>query len=171
MKHRAIAILVLASCMITLGTSGGVYAIAQPNSPSVDDMVRALKPPKVISRSLGRNLQAERAQIDLTVEFDFDSARLRSESLPLLERLSTAMRSEALNGLRFRIEGHTDAVGTADYNMKLSNRRALTIEEFLGSQGVDRKRLESVGKGASELLVPADPLSATNRRVRVVTNE
>jgi outer membrane protein OmpA-like peptidoglycan-associated protein len=81
------------------------------------------------------------------------------------------MKSDGLKGLRFRIEGHTDAVGSPDYNMKLSNRRAQSVGDFLGVQGVDQARLESVGKGASEPIVPADPLAAANRRVRIVTIE
>jgi outer membrane protein OmpA-like peptidoglycan-associated protein len=170
MKQQ-LTVFMLAACAITLNLGSIGSAIAQSSGPSVDDMVRALKPPPVRSRGLGRSLMVERAQIDLTVEFDFDSARLRPESLPLLDRLSSAMKSDGLKGLRFRIEGHTDAVGSPDYNMKLSNRRAQTVGDFLGVQGVDQARLESVGKGASEPIVLADPLAAANRRVRIVTIE
>ena len=170
MKQQ-LTVFMLAACAITLNPGSISSAIAQSNSPSIDDMVRALKPPPVRSRSLGRSLIVERAQIDLTVEFDFDSARLRPESQPLLERLASAMKSDGLRGLRFRIEGHTDAVGSPDYNMKLSNRRAQSVGDFLGVQGVDQARLESVGKGAGEPIVPGDPQAAANRRVRIVTIE
>lgn len=166
-----LTVYMLALCAITLNPGGISFAVAQSTGPSVDDLVRALKPPPVRSRSLGRSLMVERAQIDLTVEFDFDSARLRPESQPLLERLASAMNSDGLRGLRFRIEGHTDAVGSADYNMRLSNRRAQSVGDFLGFRGVDQARLESVGKGASELIVPTDPLAGANRRVRIVTIE
>jgi OOP family OmpA-OmpF porin len=168
---RQLTVLMLAACIIALNPGGISSAIAQSTGPSVDDMVRALKPPPVRSRGLGRSLKVERAQIDLTVEFDFDSARLRPESQPLLERLASAMKSDGLRDLRFRIEGHTDAVGSAEYNMRLSNRRAQSVGDFLGFRGVDQARLESVGKGASEPIVSTDPLAAANRRVRIVTIE
>lgn len=171
MKRRAFAMLVLATCGITLCASGIGSAKAQTAGPSVDDMVRALKPPPVRTRSLGRNILIERAQIDLTVEFDFDSVRLRGESIPVLERLSMAMKSEALRGLRFRIEGHTDAVGSPDYNLRLSDRRAKSVGQFLVEQGIDSARLDTVGKGAHELLIESDPFAAPNRRVRVITIE
>jgi outer membrane protein OmpA-like peptidoglycan-associated protein len=170
MKKRR-TVLMLTAWAIALNPVSISSTIAQSAGPSVDDMVRSLKPPPVRTRGLGRSLMVEPAQIDLTVEFDFNSARLRAESQPILGRLASAMKSDGLRGLRFRIEGHTDAVGSLDYNMKLSNRRAQTVGNFLVVQGVDQARLESVGKGASEPIVQTDPLAAANRRVRIVTIE
>ena len=135
---------------------------------SVDDFIKALKP-EVRTRGLGRNLKVEPARIDVTVNFDFDSARLRPESLPQLERLGAAMRTDTLLSLRFRIEGHTDAKGSERYNEVLSARRAQAVVDFLVSQGVGAQRLSPVGMGFSELLDTADPLAARNRRVRVQT--
>lgn len=135
---------------------------------SVDDFVKALKP-EVRTRGLGRNLKVEPARIDVTVNFVFDSAQLRPESLPQLERLAAAMRTDALTALRFRIEGHTDAKGSERYNEALSARRAQAVVDFLGTQGVGAQRLSPVGMGFSELLDPADLLAARNRRVRVQT--
>ncbi len=169
MNGHPLACLAIAALGLAGTLAGGDAAFAQAPGPSVDEIVRALQPQPAATRGMGRNLKVERAQIDLTVEFDFDSARLRSESLPVLERLGAAMKSDALGKLRFRIEGHTDGAGSADYNLKLSNRRAQAVGDFLGAQGVPRARLESVGKGASEPLIAADPLAPANRRVRVVT--
>jgi len=105
------------------------------------------------------------------VNFDFDSAQLKPDSLPQLERLAAAMRSDALNPLMFRIEGHTDAKGSARYNETLSERLAQAVVDFLARQGVAAERLKSAGMGFSDLLDPSDPLSAKNRRVRVLTLE
>jgi len=145
---------------------------AQPASPgaSAHDIVEALAPAPV-TRGLGRNLKVEPAKIDLSIGFDFDSARLRDDSRPQLERLAEALRSERLAALRFRIEGHTDAQGTAAHNQALSARRAESVVAFLARQGVVRERLQPVGKGYTEPLDPADPKSARNRRVRIVTLE
>lgn len=142
------------------------------SNPSVQDFVNALKPAST-TRGLGRNLTVEPARveraprIDITVGFDFDSYRIQADSKPTLQNLATAMKSDDLSRLRFRIEGHTDAKGNARYNDALSARRARSVLEFLTDQGVPGDRLSSIGKGASEPLLAEDVYSAKNRRVRV----
>jgi len=144
---------------------------AQPRADaSVEEIVQALTPqPK--TRSLSRNMKVEPAKIDLTINFDFDSAKLKEESKPQLERLAQALRTERLAALKFQIEGHTDAQGTAAYNDALSTRRAASVVSFLSQSGVESQRLQSVGKGFRDLLEPEDPKSAKNRRVRILTLE
>lgn len=150
--------------------STGLAQQAPRSDLTVDEIVNALSPaPK--TRSLGRNLKVEPAKIDMTVNFDFDSANLKNESKPQLERLAEALKNERLLQLRFQVEGHTDARGSASYNLGLSSRRADSVLSFLVQQGIDRERLQAVGKGFTELLEPADPASAKNRRVRIMTLE
>lgn len=158
-----------ATGLATAQTQGPAGAFREPvTDASVDDFVQALKP-AVRTRGMGRNLKVEPSRIDVTVNFDFDSAQLRPESLPQLERLAAAMRTDALTALRFRIEGHTDAKGTARYNEVLSERRAQAVVAFLVRQGVGSERLSATGMGFAELLDQADPMAARNRRVRVQT--
>ena len=142
-------------------------AYSQPRADAtVDEIVNALTPaPKT------RNMKVEPAKIDLTINFDFDSAKLKDDSKPQLERLAQALKTERLATLRFQIEGHTDAQGTANYNEALSTRRAATVVSFLNQSGVEKERLQSVGKGFTVLLEPDDPKSAKNRRVRILTLE
>ena len=149
-----------------------ISAWAQPPRAevSVDELVNALTPaPR--TRSLSRNLKVEPAKIDLTIQFDFDSTRIKDDSRPQLERLAQALQHERLSAVRFQIEGHTDAKGSAAYNLALSGRRADAVLAFLHQSGVAKDRLQSVGKGYSELLEPADPKAASNRRVRILTLE
>jgi outer membrane protein OmpA-like peptidoglycan-associated protein len=138
-------------------------------SATVDDFVNQLAPPPALTRSLGRNIVPQRRQIDLVVNFDFDSARLQPASRPLLENLAQAMNTERLGAIRFKVEGHTDGKGTARYNEELSARRAQAVAEFLATQGVAASRLAAQGKGFSELLNKDRPDAAENRRVRIVT--
>lgn len=162
----------VAACPLLVG------AQAPRQDASVQELVDALQPSNAapVTRGLGRNLRveaqapvaAERPQVDLVVNFDFGSARVQDESRPLLQRLASAMQSDELKPLRFEIQGHTDGVGSAAYNQRLSARRAASVADFLAAQGVDRRRLAAVGRGSSELLDPADPASARNRRVRVM---
>ena len=144
---------------------------AQPRADaSVEEIVKALTPqPK--TRSMGRNLTVEPAKIDLTINFDFDSAKLKEESKPQLERLAEALKTERLATLKFQVEGHTDAQGTPAYNDALSTRRAASVVSFLSQSGVEPQRLQSVGKGFTDLLEPSDPKSPKNRRVRILTLE
>ena len=157
--------------MVAIGCLGLVTlpSQAQPRADaSVEEIVQALTPqPK--TRSLGRNMKVEPAKIDLTINFDFDSAKLKEESKPQLERLAEALKTERLATLKFQIEGHTDAQGTAAYNDALSTRRAASVVSFLSQSGVEPQRLQSVGKGFTDLLEPSDPKSPKNRRVRILT--
>jgi OOP family OmpA-OmpF porin len=135
---------------------------------TAEELVEKLAAPPATTRSL-RNIVPQRRQIDLVVNFDFDSARLQAASRPLLESLAQAMNNERLQTIRFKVEGHTDGKGTARYNEALSDRRAQAVAAFLVEQGVAAARLETQGKGFSELLVPDRPEASENRRVRIVT--
>ena len=150
-------------------------ALAQDHgrAPTVEQMVQSLTPqPKTRGFSAGRQEGGTRNLIpvlDLTVNFDFDSARLREDSKALLQDLAAALLDPRLSEYRFRVEGHTDAKGTAAYNDQLSERRAQAVVSYLSSTGVATERLEPIGKGFRELLNPADPTAPLNRRVRVLT--
>ena len=107
----------------------------------------------------------------LKLLFDFDSAELRPESLTELERVVTFM-----NDVPFAtalIEGHTDSVGSAAYNLKLSDRRAKAVYDYLTSRGVDPARLSSIGKGLTAPI--ADNATAEgrqlNRRVMLIRTD
>jgi len=135
-------------------------------------MIEQLKAPRTRTRSLGgatRNLSVEAApSLSLLIQFDFDSARIRPESQQPLTNLARALQSPELQRSKFAVEGHTDAKGSVDYNLKLSAQRAQAVRYYLKSQGVDEDRLVATGKGSSELANDADPLAAENRRVRIV---
>jgi outer membrane protein OmpA-like peptidoglycan-associated protein len=109
--------------------------------------------------------------LSLAIQFELNSSRVRPESGPVLGNLVAAMLSPDLKDSRFVIEGHTDARGNPAANQQLSQQRADEVRLFLVALGVHPARLKAVGKGSSQLARPADPLSADNRRVRVVTLE
>ena len=65
------------------------------------------------------------------------------------------------------IHGHTDDVGTVEYNQSLSERRAQAARRyFISHHGIDPSRLIARGHGKSQLLYPNDPTNELNRRVQ-----
>lgn len=109
--------------------------------------------------------------IDLVVAFATNSAELSSEARAALGNLGAALASRELAGNRFRIEGHTDTVGTAEANVALSTRRAEAVAAFLvDGYRLDRADLQTLGLGFSQPAVATAPGvdEPRNRRVRVV---
>jgi outer membrane protein OmpA-like peptidoglycan-associated protein len=103
-------------------------------------------------------------QVNIRITFDFDSAALREDQKPRLAALCNVMRDIDIE--RFRIVGHTDAVGSARYNQRLSLLRAEEVKRYLVSDcGIAAERLEAVGVGPDFLYDPNDPRSPDNRRV------
>lgn len=109
--------------------------------------------------------------LSLAIQFDLNSARVRPESGAVLGNLVAALLSPDLKANRFVIEGHTDGRGLPAANLRLSQQRADEVRLYLVALGVHPARLKAVGKGANEPANPKDPMSADNRRVRVVTVE
>ena len=97
------------------------------------------------------------------ISFGFDSSALPAASLPQLDQIAGLLRQERT--LVLGVEGHTDAAGTADYNLDLSRRRAAAVAQYLETRGVPAQQLVSIGKGKTEPLV-ADPYDGKNRRVQ-----
>jgi outer membrane protein OmpA-like peptidoglycan-associated protein len=109
--------------------------------------------------------------VNLTVNFATGSADLTPDAVRTLDELGSALSSKELAGYRFRIEGHTDTVGSPEYNRALSERRAEAVVDYIAKKyGVEPTRLQAVGMGEQGLMVPTPPQTAEprNRRVQVV---
>ena len=135
---------------------------------TAEELAEQLAPPVALTRTLRIVAPAAR-KLDLSIQFDYNSAKLQESSRPLLVNLAAAMGSDRIKELKFRIEGHTDSVGRATYNQQLSQRRATSVLEFLAQPGVDKQRLQAEGKGSTEPLYPEKPEAMENRRVRITT--
>lgn len=140
-------------------------AVAAPITATTAPTTQAAQPP-------AQALEAGPApSLSLAIQFDLNSARVRPESGAVLGNLVAALLSPDLKANRFVIEGHTDGRGVAAANLRLSQQRADEVRLYLVALGVHPARLKAVGKGSSEPANPKDPMSADNRRVRVVTVE
>jgi outer membrane protein OmpA-like peptidoglycan-associated protein len=115
--------------------------------------------------------QASGPSVNLTVNFPTGSADLTAAARASLDALGRALSSNELANFRFRIEGHTDNVGSREENLALSQRRAEAVVSYLTSQyNVAPNRLEAVGMGQERPLVETPPQTpeARNRRVQVI---
>lgn len=108
--------------------------------------------------------------ISMQIQFAFGSDQIAESSRRSIDNLAAALSSDELKSKRFTVAGHTDAVGSTDYNMRLSQRRAASVKAYLVNHGVEASRLQTVGKGPTELLNPADPRAAENRRVEIIAS-
>jgi outer membrane protein OmpA-like peptidoglycan-associated protein len=100
--------------------------------------------------------------------FDFDKATLRPENREILSRIAGVLL--ASNGYRLFVHGHTDDVGTDEYNQQLSERRAESVGAYLVSAGVDAGVIETRGFGKSSPRARGNTSDARqeNRRVEIV---
>lgn len=110
---------------------------------------------------------AKRARL-YGILFDFNSAAIRPESKPVLDEVFALLRSEP--DWQLTIEGHTDAVGSDERNLTLSQQRADAVKAWLVTGGVDAARLAAAGLGESHPVADnATELGrARNRRVELV---
>jgi outer membrane protein OmpA-like peptidoglycan-associated protein len=99
------------------------------------------------------------------VQFEFDSADILPAARDQLEALAAGIR-RLPQDRSVVIEGHTDAVGSADYNLHLSRRRAAAVKAYLvESCGIEALRLRTVGFGEVRPIEGSDPMGPRNRRV------
>ncbi|ABS67236.1 OmpA family protein [Xanthobacter versatilis] len=108
------------------------------------------------------------AQINVEIVFDLNSAMIKPESYRTLGSIADAMHNPVLLGYKFLVVGNTDATGTRELNMKLSQERSDAVVEALSTTfRVDPRRLQSVGLGEEALQDPKHPDAAINRRVQI----
>ena len=104
----------------------------------------------------------------LRIEFAFDSAELTAEAMRDLDGEAAALNDPQLTAAQLTLEGHTDAVGSEDYNLRLSERRATAVVAYLAGRGVARERLRAAGYGEQRLLPAFAPGDDRQRRVEIV---
>ncbi len=100
-----------------------------------------------------------------TVEFETGQALIKSESFPLLDKITSKL--SVFPEINIVIEGHTDDVGADELNQKLSEDRAVSIQKYLIQKGIDTNRLSTIGYGEYRPAFPntSDANRQKNRRV------
>jgi len=101
------------------------------------------------------------------VTFDTDSATIKSSFRGVLDGVAQTISQE--RGINARVVGHTDSTGNPDHNMTLSQRRAQSVETYLGDRGVARTRLSAEGRGETQPVASnaTEEGRSQNRRVEI----
>lgn len=110
--------------------------------------------------------------IDIEVLFDYAEHQLRPDQLPALIRVADSLRGLDMARREIVFMGHTDAVGSAEYNRDLSRRRAQSVADFVRVQaGLPQSSIKVAGMGFQYLKMPHDPENGANRRVQLILVE
>jgi outer membrane protein OmpA-like peptidoglycan-associated protein len=127
-----------------------------------------------LQQALGQIAETRRTALGLVMnlggdhlKFEFDKADLRPEDKELLARIAGILMTS--HDYTISVNGHTDDVGSAEYNQKLSERRAQSVRNYLVQAGLPPEILSVEGHGKSLPLVKgtSDAARAKNRRVEL----
>lgn len=105
------------------------------------------------------------------VLFDTGKATLKPGAYQTIERLATALKESPAR--KVMIEGHTDSVGSDEYNQRLSENRAQSVQAALLERGVQSGQITTIGKGESTPIASNDDAGGRqqNRRVEMIFQE
>lgn len=107
----------------------------------------------------------EQVEIRETIEFTTGRSTIKVESYPVLDEIAQVLKENT--SMRLRVEGHTDSVGSAAVNKRLSQSRAEAVRDYLISRGIGPDRLVAVGHGQERPIADnsTEEGRAKNRRV------
>jgi len=131
------------------------------SQPTIEDFVLKPEPKQRVTI-----LKTDSIEITSTIHFEFSKWRILAESYHILDEVVDIMLKHP-EVKRVKVEGHTDAVGEAEYNQLLSDNRAQAVIDYLIEHGVEEERLESIGHG-EDLPIATNETEegrAQNRRV------
>jgi len=111
--------------------------------PPPPEVKQEVEPPPVVA---AKPVIIEKGRQTLNVEFDFDKSTIKKGYYQDIDNLAGVMKQYP--DLNVVIEGHTDSVGTAEYNKKLSQERADAVKKYMVEKGgIDANRLKAQGFG------------------------
>ena len=139
----------------------------EKNFFQIDTIKSTPKPVFIVNENEITKLKQGNSVILRNVNFEFDKYELLPSSDTILKTLNDFLVNNP--NIRLLISGHTDDIGSDEYNLELSRNRAKSVYNWLVNQGIDSTRLEFTGFGKSQPLYenPTEKLRALNRRVEV----
>jgi OmpA-OmpF porin, OOP family len=103
------------------------------------------------------------------IQFDFDKYNIKPEYEPILDGAVDQLKKWVYPDYKLVINGHTDAQGTAEYNAKLSERRAKSVLDYFAAKGIPSNKMKAVGHGFTAPIADnkSEEGRALNRRVEL----
>jgi outer membrane protein OmpA-like peptidoglycan-associated protein len=145
-------------------------ATARPGMPTVPTADERTIPRASVKEAVVEGRPAVIVTLPETVLFDSGLAVLRTDAEPSLQGVADLVGDHP--GARTEVQGHTDSVGSADFNQTLSEGRAKAVADWLAGHGVDPATLTTAGFGSTKPVADnATPEGRqANRRVEVVVH-
>jgi outer membrane protein OmpA-like peptidoglycan-associated protein len=122
------------------------YRVSKPNYLQISGEIDIPEEQQNITKNFRLSKLEKEAVFELeNVEFEFNKAVLTSRSLEILEPVLATMKENET--LEIELSGHTDNIGSKQYNKKLSEARAQAVADYLIKNGIDQKRIKTIGYG------------------------
>lgn len=142
-----------------------LLADAKPLSSTISG-AKLVEPPKPVVKPMANKVVPD-------VQFETNSSKIKSISYPVLDNAVNTLKEWGDSNVE--IAGHTDQRDTskADYNQRLSEKRAKAVMDYIVKKGIDAKRLSAKGYGYSQPIADNDPKEGNivNRRVELVREQ
>jgi outer membrane protein OmpA-like peptidoglycan-associated protein len=148
--------------------AGRTYSITSRKSGYLFYSERYEVPLSSKGEEITKDIYLSKNDTRLLIYFDFNKSTLSDESYSELDNVIEFLNQNP--GVRVRFEGHTDDVGTDEYNDKLSASRASEVKKYLTTNGIDADRIQTKGYGKRQPLIneKTDEARAKNRRVEMI---
>ena len=168
------AVTVVAACLcgaaLSLTLSPVVFADTVDTVVSRDDIAKRLgfARDRAIRPTADSPVETAPRMSLSAIQFEFNSDRLTETARSQVAELAAALTFSTLKGFSFAVVGHTDSVGSGDYNRDLSLRRAHSVKRHLVAGEVSAGRLVEVGLGEEYPVAGTAGDDARNRRVEII---
>lgn len=145
-----------------VGGTAGAY-IGRKMDRQAEEIKKSIPNAEVIREGEGIVVK-----FDSGILFDVNQSALKTNARMNLENLAISLKNNPETNIL--IVGHTDATGTDEYNLKLSERRAVSVKSYIITQGIISSRLSTEGRGETEAIADNETETgrALNRRVEIV---
>lgn len=155
----------IASLTDTGGCDSAVVATNVASGPALSTYVA-----DTLLTPLERAMEYTTHTVSAEVLFDFDKSILKEQGKVELHKLGAEIKGQGMLVGDIDVVGHTDSVGSDDYNQRLSVRRAMAVKQYLVSQGINGGIIDVIGMGERQPVATNDTAAgrAMNRRVDIL---
>lgn len=177
---RACASTAAASALVLLVACGGTKPVAKAPPAGVTNMQPIPQPamtetPQQAASSGSIQISDEIRKAcgidDHDAYFSFDSHALRSQDLPVLNKVADCFSAGPLSGKTMKLIGRADPRGMTDYNMTLGQARADAVADYLEERGLGKARVQSSSRGAMDATGTDEATWQRDRRVDVLLGQ